>query len=437
MALAFFFIRFVRYSMETVGAMLCLSGHLERRPHFFRRLMIAIAAALAVSAALAFAADRLGMGFNDPLSRIMYAVLSLMSFLSLFFLHRGSLPQQFFFGMNGVMLRMLARKTYEVFRILARLRGMELPLFQSDTLPHYVAYYAVMACLYLAASRTIGAAFRRGKDMNLPGRLVGVYGVMLAINLILSSIEPVLETASLRALIMLMICEIAYYGLLLVLQWFFFQMAQTEVEAAITQELWRQDRRQFELMKETIELINIKCHDLRHHIREIQEGSPDHADYLSEVAHSINIYDSVIQTGSKTLDVILTDKRLRCDSMRIQLTTMADGAALAPMAETDIYALFGNLLDNAIEYEAGLREEEKRFISLSVRHERGLVSIRVENSYEGPALQENQLPATTKPDAENHGYGLKSVRRIVEKYGGAMNLVIQDGMFQVLILLPL
>ena len=48
---------------------------------------------------------------------------------------------------------------------------------------------------------------------------------------------------------------------------------------------------------------------------------------------------------------------------------------------------------------------------------------------------ENGLPPTTKEDKYLHGYGLKSVKRIVEKYDGTCSVFKEDGMFQVNILL--
>jgi len=47
------------------------------------------------------------------------------------------------------------------------------------------------------------------------------------------------------------------------------------------------------------------------------------------------------------------------------------------------------------------------------------------------------LPQTTKGDARWHGFGVKSIRRIVQQHGGTLTMQAQDGMFRLVALLPL
>ena len=78
------------------------------------------------------------------------------------------------------------------------------------------------------------------------------------------------------------------------------------------------------------------------------------------------IYDNIYQTGNDALDLVLTEKSLLCDEYNIKLSSMIDGAALDFMNTTDVYALFGNLLDNAIESVMKEPDEEKRIISVQM-----------------------------------------------------------------------
>lgn len=50
---------------------------------------------------------------------------------------------------------------------------------------------------------------------------------------------------------------------------------------------------------------------------------------------------------------------------------------------------------------------------------------------------EDGLPATTKEDVTNHGFGTRSMRLIAERYGGALKLGAENGVFYVNALLPL
>lgn len=78
------------------------------------------------------------------------------------------------------------------------------------------------------------------------------------------------------------------------------------------------------------------------------------------------IYDNIYQTGNDALDLVLTEKSLLCDEYNIKLSSMIEGLALDFMHTTDVYALFGNLLDNAIESVMKEPDEEKRIISIQM-----------------------------------------------------------------------
>lgn len=116
---------------------------------------------------------------------------------------------------------------------------------------------------------------------------------------------------------------------------------------------------------------------------------------------------------------------------------MADGQLLDYMDTADIYSLFGNLLSNAIEAVSALSEKEKRMISLTVRRRNDFVHILTENYYDKDLSFHNGLPETTKDDSHLHGYGLKSIRYLTEKYHGNMTVTAEDGIFHVNILLPI
>ena len=208
-------------------------------------------------------------------------------------------------------------------------------------------------------------------------------------------------------------------------------------ERAETERLLAERERQYRLSRENIEAINIKCHDIRHQIRHLSEsGAVVDKDVLADIAREVNVYDSVVETGNEALDTILTEKSLTCSSEGIVLTVMADGAALGFMAPVDIYALFGNALDNAIEAVREVADPERRAISLSVRRRRHMVAVSVENCCNGRVrLAEDGLPATTKGDTANHGFGMRSMRGIAERYGGSLHAGAEGGTFYLNVLL--
>lgn len=115
---------------------------------------------------------------------------------------------------------------------------------------------------------------------------------------------------------------------------------------------------------------------------------------------------------------------------------MVDGEKLSFMPVGDICALFGNAVENAIEAVSKLERRSERFISFQARESRGMLVITIENCYAGDLELDDGLPKTTKDATDYHGYGLKSIRRVAEKYGGQVT-VLADEMFHLTILIPL
>ena len=106
------------------------------------------------------------------------------------------------------------------------------------------------------------------------------------------------------------------------------------------------------------------------------------------------------------------------------------------MKDYDIYSLFGNALDNAIEYVLNL-EEEKRFIRLNVKIIGENLLIHMENYFSGELIYDNGLPKTTKEDKDYHGYGMKSIQLIVNKYDGDLNISLDNNVFSLFIMFPI
>lgn len=196
-------------------------------------------------------------------------------------------------------------------------------------------------------------------------------------------------------------------------------------------------REQYDISKENIELINRKCHDLRHQVRLLVRDENVRDRTVAEIENAISIYDSAVKTGNEALDIILTEKSLKCRENGIQLSCIADGKCLTFMDVSDIYTLFGNAMENAMEAVMKTDDREKRFIRLKVTAHGSLLSVRIENWFDGNVRFRAGLPETTKSRDGWHGYGLKSMKFIAEKYGGDMTVKARGNMFVVELLMPL
>lgn len=206
-------------------------------------------------------------------------------------------------------------------------------------------------------------------------------------------------------------------------------------ELAFMERLWREKRSQYEFTKNNMEIINRKCHDMKHQIRKIGSTSAIEPDIVEEIESLVSVYDTNVKTGNEALDVILTEKSMICNSRGIKLCCIIDGKSIGFISPSDTYALFGNILDNAIEAVSEL-DSESRTVSLSVSCKNSFAVVNTHNCYEGKLSFDKMLPKTTKADTNMHGYGMKSIKHVVEKYGGEMSVKAENGVFNLNLIFP-
>ena len=204
-------------------------------------------------------------------------------------------------------------------------------------------------------------------------------------------------------------------------QYTIYQTLGLERENETVRLLLTQSSKQYQIAKQNMEQVNIKCHDLRHQIR---------------LFRGVDAYDTTVKTGNPALDVLLTEKNQICRSKQIGFTCMADGKGLAYMEPADLYALFGNALENAIEATEQLTDPAQKQIVLTVRPVEGFCSVHLQNYTKEPLRLENGLPVTSKQDRLNHGFGTRSMQLLVEKYGGELTFQQEADVVNIYMLLP-
>ena len=150
----------------------------------------------------------------------------------------------------------------------------------------------------------------------------------------------------------------------------------------------------------------------------------------------VDVYDSSVDTGSEALDTILMEKGLYCHLHHIRWNCIAQKDVLDFMDAIDLYTMMGNALDNAAEGTEKIKDESDRNISVQIWRQGGFAVMQVENSYAGDLEFTDGLPVTTKGDKTDHGYGLRSIRDIAEKYRGTMTVKAEDGFFILSVVCP-
>ena len=143
----------------------------------------------------------------------------------------------------------------------------------------------------------------------------------------------------------------------------------------------------------------------------------------------------MIRSGNEAIDVLIAGKKSICRQAGIEFSCMIDGKVLQHFDGMQLYNLFNNALDNAINYLKTLDCVDNRVMYLSIKPLGDAAFITIENYFEGTVKLENGLPVSEQADS-GHGYGFKSMKRIVDFYSGTMTIATENHMFSVGILLP-
>lgn len=226
-------------------------------------------------------------------------------------------------------------------------------------------------------------------------------------------------------------------ALVLMMEYYVLRENRMKKEQEVMEELLHLANTQQKSSREAINIINMKCHDLKHQLKAFTDMSEtsERMEYVKEVQQAVAIYDAIFHTGSEPLDYVLREKSLIINEYNVAFSCMANGALINFMNPADIYALMGNAMDNALERVIQEKEEE-RSISLHINQYQDMILLHMENRCSASPEFEDELPITDKTDKNQHGFGVRSIRYIAEKYNGTLSMKVREGKFLLDILFP-
>ncbi len=196
--------------------------------------------------------------------------------------------------------------------------------------------------------------------------------------------------------------------------------------------------RQLNLMKTSLEAIKTIRHDLKNHMFAIQaliEGNETEKalEHISLIMNSIGAKKDYAVSGNSIIDSTINFKLQGAEHNGIKTTVDLNIPEDLKISSFDLTVILGNLLDNAIE--ATLKVKEGRFIDVKMKYDKGRLLIRIDNSYRGEIKEEKGRLLTTKENKNNHGIGITSVKKVIQKYDGQILLDYSGQVFSVSILL--
>ncbi len=192
----------------------------------------------------------------------------------------------------------------------------------------------------------------------------------------------------------------------------------------------------YRMSREGITSLQIKCHDLKHQIAAIRSriDKENFDEHLTRLEDSIIEYGTVVECGNETINTVLTEKNILCATHGVKFSYMLDGSLFDFMSEMEIYSLFGNALDNALESCSKVESPDRRMISLKALARGEMVILHVENFFSEAPTMVDGMPVTTKKGS-GHGFGLRSIQQIAEKYNGIASVQVDDPIFKLTVML--
>lgn len=186
-------------------------------------------------------------------------------------------------------------------------------------------------------------------------------------------------------------------------------------------------------------------HDLKNHLLALHGLWEDQAweklgDYLKRMEDSAQFGENEEPTGNRAVDALLYQKRKMTEDKGIDWECDVRIPKQCRINEFDLCILFGNILDNAVEAcERLQREAHGQGLQPFIRVQAGTVKkcflLEVKNSMNATEKPKGRMKEMENP--QGHGIGLLNVSDVVCGYNGVMNMEMQNGIFDISILLPL
>ena len=194
---------------------------------------------------------------------------------------------------------------------------------------------------------------------------------------------------------------------------------------------------ELEILSEACRRMQSLQHDMKHHILELKNLNDCHKvnevrEYLENMERVMHISGEYVRSGNCRIDSVLNYLLSEAEEKLLDVQSHIRLPENAGLNVFKLNVILGNLMENAIE--AAIRTEEKK-LYLEVELDKGILYIRIVNSFEGMLKRNGNVFMTTKSDSGKHGIGLRNVREIVEEENGSINIMAEGGEFKTEVML--
>lgn len=221
-----------------------------------------------------------------------------------------------------------------------------------------------------------------------------------------------------------------------------FAKLQNQLEIQSSNELFKNqmmlEAQSYKRLEESYNRTRELRHDLKNHLfilRGIAEnGTRDELlSYMNTMVDTVEESTYISVSKNSAVDAILNEKLILAQKHGIATQYEVCDLQDTHVQPMDLCAILSNALDNAVEANEKLPEQQARYIRLKIDSDEKSLVISVENPVLEPPKKRAGKYVTTKDDGENHGIGLKSIKKTVEKYNGDMMLRCENLVFYLIV----
>lgn len=197
------------------------------------------------------------------------------------------------------------------------------------------------------------------------------------------------------------------------------------------------EREEYKISEQKLELGRRYRHDMRHHFAAIrgllvQGDRGQVVEYLNTLEEGLGEIEQRSYCRNTVINAVLSTLLSRAERAGIAVSVRAVIPGDIPFESSDISILLANSLENAVN--ACMQVKGERTLELSAECTGGKFKCYIKNSVAARvALGEDGLPVATKTD--EHGYGMTSIRYIVQKYSGVLKCESTEESFSIRLVL--
>lgn len=370
------------------------------------------------------------IAINTIISLVVTVIVAVMGY-------SGNFKKQLIFAFSYILLGMVSEETVWYGVQFLCVPNTNMTAWWPPILARVLSLVAILALYFLFRRKNLVEADERANCYLLiftSANIFVAYSVTLAYERLGSEGDSLIAAFTILILLLMTIFIYLIYGKI----WESIELKKQNEKYEYQIEIFRQHQKEREENEQELRRFR---HDQKQKLAYLKElaaasESKEIERFLQEeLNEDIRSFYPLIHTGNMVIDAILNDKYKKAASSGVIFETNLDIPPKLPYRDSDLCVILGNLMDNAFEATANLKQE-KRYIKIALLFDRNNLIISVENSYGGKLNKgwDGRL-VSSKKNGRNHGFGLKSVQKTAEKYGGDVYFEIKADAFKVKVIL--